>query len=506
MKRSISTNYIFKKHLHKNIFDHSNMSKIKLNNDYKNLTGSYVIIKPSEEITTNNYSKVLLHRVLSILNALIGAHTNINYHIEKVVDFTIKIPIFSYTNEEKKLSLYDLVDKRINTLRDFLETINWDTMTNKIDRWAVISLRTLGVNISTDLVLTVKIDPTINYPQISDEPLCIPFPKVVLPELERVKFSDNSTITYLSSPLLTDYGVYVNLSVTFDEMGMSWNALHLYEHLMTKGWDNINNTNLVLMNGVTWPNGLCSVFAITSDIPCMKTYAASYIKYFLESRAKDFWKQQTNLDSLKLETVRTISETHNERSLTSLARSDLHAYNFEYNTNIFTYWSNKPFNIFIAGPDPIEKLKLNSQTIESYIKINPINHITRPRNITFKNLPIDTLKTKKIQQYHVLSEKLETIRKELLHMSDNTNVLYGVDCKIVSSSEDLGPYNTVIHPLVFLNNLFTTDELVTFVKSTVIPFSCTFFDSCALKNKYAGEYLPEQEQLKDILDLNRSIK
>ena len=60
-----------------------------------------------------------------------------------------------------------------------------------------------------------------------------------------------------------------------------------------------------------------------------------------------------------------------------------------------------------------------------------------------------------------------------------------------------------MHPLVFMLNMYSEKELQEFVKTNVIPYSCCFFDSCALKPKYAGRYLisPEDEDNPEIASL-----
>ena len=490
----------------KNLFKTTKMKNkhLSLSNVYKDLNDACIVITPSSTVSLNSYSKILLYRFMSLLNSLIGAQTNINYHIERVQNFTIVIPIYPYSNIEKQITPYDLIEKRVTTVRTYLEHINWEKVASKTDQWVIGALATHGINISTDFVISTISPNEIGFPNLNEDPLNINGFNHIKPTFKRVELNDGSIINYLSSPYLIDYAVYANLSVTFDEMGMSYNALHLYEHLMTKGWSDLDNTDLTLMNGGTWPVGLCSIFAISKKLDTLKLYAANFIKYYLESRDEGFWDKPKNRKNIELETMRTLSETRLERSMTSLARSDVHAYDFNYNTQIFQYWSNKPFNVLIAGPDGINTLKLNHETINAFIGEHPIRQIQRPKNIVVHSLPFETLRTKKLQGYHILKADPKLIHDELLKSTDtSTRWLYGVDAKIVSNVEDLSTYNTIIHPLVFMSNKYTEDELRTFVETNVIPYSCCFFDSCSLKPKYAGKYLitPEDENNPEICGL-----
>lgn len=475
------------------------MSKITISNVNTDLSSSYMLIEYNNSVPLTKYSKILLQRFMSIINSRLGSRTELNYHIMPIENFKVKVPFYVYTNDEKKLSHLELVEKRVNKLINFLETMDWSTCANLQEIWIVHSLKLMGIDISTDFTLSTFTDEIIGYNDLDKEPLKINFPTIHEPKIERVKFDDGSTIIYLSSKYLNDYGIFANLTIPFSEMGMSFNALHLYEHVMTCGWKNINYSKMKLMNGSTWPNGLCSVFAVTTTLNSMKEFAASYIKYYLNSRDAGFWNQPTNAQNLKLETQRTISETRTERSLSSLCRSDYHAYDFRYNTKIFEYWSNKPFDIFIAGPESLENLHLNATTINQYIKLHNIRKVQKPNNIIYHSIPLDILKMKKLHGYRVVSCEQKEICDSLIHPNPSNKSLYGLDNKMVSDEEDLNPYNIILHVLVYANKLFDDDILNKFAHKTIIPFSCAFFNDTSLCSKFAGDFL--YDPLEDDLEL-----
>lgn len=471
------------------------MKKINITSSSKPLNDAYIYIKPNKILKLNKYSEELIKRFMTYMNGMIGAKTSANYHIEKVKDNTIKIPIYVYTNKEKNADPYDLIDEKVNKVRDFLGNFNWK-MAGKLQLWLVRSLYILGVNISNAFTISTY-TPNIEYNDIIEEPLMLNFPKIEYPKWEREKFIDGSYITYLSDPYLVDYGVFVNLTVPFDDMGMSYNGLHLYEHLMTKAWDDLDGINVIEMNGSTWPQAVCYVYTIHNKLESMKEYAAASIIWALKSRERGFWNKHK--EQLNLEIERTVSETRKERTLASMGRSDLHAYNYSYNTEIFEYWSNKPFQLLISGPESIDKLKLKNETINKYIRKHmPRKDIKRPENIKFKHFPVDVLKMKKLQGFKISKVESNHIKSKLIESDFEGNEVFGLDCSFSCKFEDLSSFNSILHPLLFNNKLLTDDEMNKFFKNHVIPYSSLSFGDASLQLKNAVLYLKEKEDLDDI--------
>ena len=98
---------------------------------------------------------------------------------------------------------------------------------------------------------------------------------------------------------------------------------------------------------------------------------------------------------------------------------------------------------------------------------------------------------KVLHQFRVMKADEEEVRKSLLYPSSENKALYGIDSKIISDSEDLTPYNCILHVLCYMNKLFTDEELSKFVQRFIIPFSGTFFSETSLSSKFAGDYLFE---------------
>ena len=470
----------------------SNMNISYLNSTLKN---ACMYIKYNNEVKLNSYSKELLKRFMNYMNGMIGAKTSANYHIKKVVNDTIIIPIYVYTNVQKDSDPIKLIESKIKQVRDFLEHFDW-TQASKMQLWIVRSLHILGVNISSSFVLSTE-TPEIDFNDLHDEPIIINFPKIEYPKIIREKFIDNSYISYLSDPYLTDYGLFINLTVPFDDMGMSYNGLHLYEHLMTKAWDKLKGINLIELNGATWPQAVCFVYSIHNTIESMKEYAVNSLMWHLQSREKGFWDKHK--EELHLEIERTVSETRKERTLSAMGRSDLHAYTYSYNTNIFEYWSNKPFEFLITGPEPYEKLKLKFDVVNNYIKkFMPRKDVVRPKNITFKNIPLDVLKMKKLQGFRINKVDSNEIKQKILQPDFDDKLVYGFDCSFECKFEDLSPYNSILHALLYNNRMFTDEELNHFLSNHVIPFSARLFNSASLQIKNAAKYLKEEKDNEQI--------
>ena len=450
------------------------------------LDKAYILIKYNYEVPLTTATNELLRRVMLYINMMIGARTSSNYHIEKVVDFVIKIPIYVYTNVEKNADPINLIDEKVRKVKQFLENFNWNEA-SKAQLWLVRSLHIMGINISSAFTLSTS-TPNLEYNDIINDPVIIKFPKLDFPEIKRHVFSDGSFITYLSDPYIMDYGSYLNLTTPFNDMGMSYNALHLYEHIMTKGWAELNGKDVKILNGCTMSHALCHVYTVHSTLESAKEHSVAAILWSLMSREKGFWTKHKSI--LDLEIERTVSETRKERTMANMARSDLHAYNYAYNTDIFEYWSNRPFELLLVGPASMDELSLNHSAIEDVIQKYPRRKdIKRPPNIKFRRIPIDVLKTKKIQGFKILRADTADIKRMILNPSSNTDSILGYDCVFTCKFENLSGLNTLLHPLLFDGNLFTEAELKAFILTHIVPLSCLSLASAPLSVKHVTEYI-----------------
>jgi hypothetical protein len=431
------------------------------------LKDTFLQLHPRDPKTIPENSKKFLMVILSYLNGMIGAKTNINYNIIPVShDFIMKFPVFPYSNEEKEIPIKQLILSRARTLITYLKDFKWENCEKRI-LWLVRAVELSGINLETFFTLST-ISPHSNIEAIVKD-IKIKKPLIFYQTIEKHIFSDGSIIRYLRDPYLENYGIFQNLSVKFDEMGMSYNGLHLYEHLATKCWKDLPNTNLIEFNGSTYPVGLCFIYTIHSLEDSLKLYINALIKFTLNSRDENFWDNIMKED-IKLETLRTISETRNEKTLASMGRSDHSAYDFKYNTKIFEYWSNKPFDILIATPNLDFSVKIDA--IESAISQHKMREIKRPENIKFSTPIYDAFK------FHYLSKEY-TKRVDEKEIKNNSltckpQYFYGIDCVMVSAS-NIGQYMSILYPLLFNWRVFE-DNLESIFCNVIIPNRCELFN------------------------------
>ena len=209
------------------------------------LDDSFILIKYNykRKLTTQNMY-LLVNSFLELLNHYISARSILNYHFMKVQNLTVKVPIYVYGNEDKNIDTIDLVQKRVDYAFDVLTNINWNKM-SKYTLWVIRSLAMLDINISNSFVLST-ITPHMEYEDVVNEPIHFKFPDLDYPEVYRDELVDGSIITYVSDPYMNNYGEYLNLSVPFDEMGIMYNGLHIYEHVCVIPWDNLSEKDLVM--------------------------------------------------------------------------------------------------------------------------------------------------------------------------------------------------------------------------------------------------------------------
>lgn len=437
-------------------------------------------------LTINQYVTMFLRH----LNYLIAVKTNVNYNLIDTQNLYIKLPIYVYTNDEASMHPLDLILHRVDGLKKFIESFDFSKDTKSV-LWLLRTMASVGVNINEDFNITVDCD-DFDYQKI-DEPLVFTFPKLEHPKIRKIQLKDKSTITMYEDPYFNDYGIFANLSVKFDEMGMSYNGLHLYEHLMTKGWSNLSVNDQVYANGVTYPTGVCMVFQILSTEKAYREYVNAYFEWLFKCRGKDFWTKDISED-LYLETCRTISETRMERTMASMGRSDFHAYDNNYNSAIFEYWSNKPFNLLLTVPKGTKAIDVDR--LNNLCDKYPLRNVVRPPNIKLKYYPFEVMATKANTNLCILKTSPEEIKQALLKPQLKTRAFFGIDCYLRQDPNkhddgDLSEFISVLHPLLFMNDYFTEEELNQFVRSHVTAYSSETMHIQSLCIRHAADNFGE---------------
>lgn len=436
-------------------------------------------------LTINQYVVMFLRH----LNFVIAVKTNVNYNLIDSKQLYIKLPIYVYTNDEAAMHPLDLILHRVETLRKFIESYDFSKDTKSV-LWLIRTLTALGVSLNSDFNITVDCS-DFNYVKV-DEPLQFTYPPIEHPTIKRHSLKDNSTITVYEDPYFNDYGVFVNLSVTFDEMGLSYNGLHLYEHLMTKGWVNLSVNDQIYANGVTYPTGICMVFNILSTENAYREYASAAFEWLFKCRDENFWTTAAS-DEILMETCRTISETRTERTLASMGRSDFHAYGNNYDRSIFEYWSNKPFTVLLTVPKGTKSLDIEG--LNNMVDKHPLRNIPRPPDIKIPYYPFEVMNSKSFMKTYTLKTDIEHIKAAIMKPKLKTKVYFGVDCYMgqdeTAEGNDLSEYNSVLHPLLFLNQYFTEEELNKFSKTHITAASSEIMPQQSLCIRHGADVLNE---------------
>ena len=69
-------------------------------------------------------------------------------------------------------------------------------------------------------------------------------------------------------------------------MGYNYNALHIYEHMMTIAWKKLDSKDVLDLNGATFPTGTCYLYNIHSSKKSLKKYTREYVKFHQSSKEK----------------------------------------------------------------------------------------------------------------------------------------------------------------------------------------------------------------------------
>ena len=410
--------------------------------------------------TQTPYALEFMHQ----LNIILAGQTTLNYHLIPITNRPfIYIPVFPYNRKEFTGDINGLIKERIKTLKTFISTYDFNTE-RKIIKWGLrnilIMRERLGdtkrplfkiENRETDTKETIDISKNV---------------KLEYPKMRRYKLTDNSYISVLHDPYtIDDHLVLCNLSKPFSEMCYQYNALHLYEHLMTYAWKDGNHDDEAYMNGLTVVNGISNIFAVLNTPEALMDYLNRYISFVLKARDRQFWI--THKDIIRTETLRTISETRAARSFSSPSRSDPAAYDLNYNIDIFCKWSNDPFDILIITNADI-KLDINKINAKILSAKRSDIRLNAP---TGKYIPVEALMDKNFVR--IIKDTPDNIIKALWHngFGNINGKLYGID-NYMSFPEtyDIN-FNYQLHGLIymhrFIKNIAQFDE--EFLRMNTLP-------------------------------------
>lgn len=334
---------------------------------------------------------------MMILKQMIQARTNLCYagsFDEK--DASIIIPVDVLDNKDVK-TFRELLKKKITSLKTYLEKdIDWDGFNDNFK--AVISALAL-YKFDYSRMLYVHSSAFKNKIDIN-----LKEPKLKKTRILYHKFG-NDAITEVYNPYITTALMDLDLSAPYNEMGIVYNALHVYEHIMCIPFaqadeaKNEKNQRFKYSNGFTSSIGLCHVFAFCDNEETYTKYLKAELKWYFESRNDSFWND--NKKAIDMQITRTISETKDEPTFISFARSPGCAYSFEYNFELFKYWSNRPLNCLLVHPFASFDI---TKYVASLSKRLPLKHLKAPQAPKLSYFPFSAVMV--TDKVHATTEKL----------------------------------------------------------------------------------------------------
>ena len=285
----------------------------------------YLHVKFDETYTNN---KIVLHEfknLASKLGSIITLQSKLCYHFE-LQDDGILIPIelnFTEINVDKSKLIKDKYNELVNILRH-VDVSNW----SRRDKYTVSLLHTLYKGTSFVKVIYNELHTDIIF-DLDKLPKTTGYEKT---------FKDKTIVKQIVSPLIGDWGIYIDHSKTYEDFTLDYNTLHLFEHLAVPWKDHVD---YIYQNGVTNIVGVCICELITSNKKACIKGINEYIDWHNDFRHNI----QKYKDKIEHETIRTNYETINQNSINIFGKSFTGIYSKDYNMDILEYYASLPFKI-----------------------------------------------------------------------------------------------------------------------------------------------------------------
>jgi hypothetical protein len=376
--------------------------------------------------------KEVIKPVMKIINYLLGLKTSLNYNTLPIINNSIVIPIIRYTADEVEKDTISLIQSKIEELIDYFKTFNYNFLSNE-RKWhfRALEIKT-KTNISSIFSLNVVSDDEFINSASFWESRDIEFPP--FPEDYKIKtkfetFDESCKIVQIIDPLISENGIFYDISIPFEELNFGHNLLHIYEHLQTKAWEGLEETDLIDYNGRTLPTGISLIYTTHKSMKSLKLYLNALLTFIYKQRNQDFWNSDKMKEYILLETKRTISETRKDRSLSCLGRSNVCAYSNNYKTEVFHYWANKPFNILLIASEEIEF------NLKTFSNKNPLKKNINIENYKFNYMPLEVFR------FRALRGTFTTKKYKSLGLMGKNNSL-------ISLKENLTNYNCLLYKLL----------------------------------------------------------
>lgn len=407
---------------------------------------------------------IYITRTIALRSDVCYRPNNVIYDSQKN-EFILPITI-QYHNEEG--DILSIINQRVETIKNTISKIKFET--NKL-KFIARTLKQYKIDPFNFLQLSYYID---NESELISQPIELNLPDIPNFTIKEHKYS-NGNFRHLEyiDPLLLDYGLYIGLSKPFKDMGYNYNALHIYEHMMTIAWKKLDSKDVLDLNGATFPTGTCYLYNIHSSKKSLKKYTREYVKFHQSSKEKKFWKKDL-YDDLKRETVRTYSETQYTKGLKDFARTDYTVYSdMIYNIEPFVKFSQDEYTILTVSPEPINFKfdKYISKVKEDKIKINERK---------YDYIPLAALRNN--------NNLIVINKKDLNEEIYNKNAcLFGVDCVGLVTDDETKESEALNTVMLFIlrNNI---DVIKEFMKNKTMPIDNQNFSSIDVYCNYGFEF------------------
>lgn len=440
------------------------------------LVSSIIVNESNKEKLSQNFISFFC-----LVNQLIGAETDVNYRIIRPVYsyeeidesetssstseiLTVTIDFNFQLNNPQNIEYNKIVFNKLTVIENYLRNKNWSIETKEVKRY----LRNI-------LIHNKKFEAKLIYEDYSsiisfECPELINTIKVKETKSKSVGTSSSSkakssvdpsssiSIIQIIDPLINDCGIFVDVSKDFSVFKYGYNYLHLFEHIITYAWRNCDKNNLKLLNGFTSLNANCLIYAVVEDYSTLVSYLKSYLEFHISLLVDGFPSE-----CLSVETNRTMSETLNEKSLTSFGRTDSIVYSkFSYEIDILKHLLQDSLKIYLVTNVELSfdnsVKKLISDFDKALVKFNKSFKFDESKFIkSFDYIPLSVLKEKELRGIHVLKDDSPIEASPYLKGKDNK----------IYTTQDLQSSVIIDH---FMNK--TCSEIKDYVNRNILVETC----------------------------------
>lgn len=392
--------------------------------------------------------KKIMGNFMDFLISEITINTSLSYHQLNYDESGNIIILIQKLENDKNKQLNDkneifneFIQSKINELKEFLEEkINYNNIlssfklivsaiiTYDFDFNKMFHIRRLDNNEEIPVKLKKPNFDCINYKELNEKGI----------EILDVysEFTDDSLI-------LLDF------SRPYEEMGFEYNALHLFEHLITIPFIRSyrNPKNIINYNGYTTNLGQAVAFIILKNKESFEFYLNELFKHLNKMRDLKYWENEDDPEII-LQIKRTISETKKEPSFTKFARSSSKAYELKLNKHVFHYWANQPMKLTLIHPFKNYKYPK--------IEFKDLEEVSKPKIPKFDYIPYEVIYEKSTNDLFTKKVSPEKIAKKYLKAYESNNFsklkgLYGIDVCLSNTNHNLNRFMHRKDPLLTIS-------------------------------------------------------